>query len=129
MPKAVIMLSDNDVTRAYHALVVALSARALGYDVYLFATGLGSLLFSRRPKTRLIGLPFFASLYIKWKLRRLGAKSLEELAAECIKNGVKVYVDEPVMKMLGVEPREGVEIAGSLTFLSLARDAELILTF
>ncbi|ACB39050.1 DsrE family protein [Pyrobaculum neutrophilum] len=129
MPKAVIMLSDNDLARAYHALVVALSARSLGYEVHLFATGLGAYLFSRRPKTRLLGLTPLASLYIRWRLRRLGARRLEDLARECLSTGVKVYVDEPVVKMLGIEPLEGVEVAGSLTFLALAREADLILTF
>jgi predicted peroxiredoxin len=129
MPKAVIMLSDNDIARAYHALVIALSARSMGYDVYLFATGLGAYIFSRKPKTRLLGLPFLASLYIRWRLRRLGAKRLEELAERCLSSGVKVYVDEPVLKMLGIEPLPGVGVAGSLTFLALAKEAELTLTF
>lgn len=127
--KVVVMLSDNDLARAYHALVVALSARALGADVYLFASGLGVFVFGKRPKTRLVGLPSLASLYIKWKMRRIGARRLEELAAECLKSGVKVYVDEPVAKMLGVEPAEGVSTAGALTFLALAKDADLVLTF
>jgi len=129
MPKAVIMLSDNDIARAYHALVIALSAKAMGYDVHLFATGLGAYIFIRKPKTRLLGLPFLASLYIRWRLGRLGAKRLEELAEHCLSSGVKVYVDEPVLKMLRLEPLPGVEVAGSLTFLSLAKDAELVLTF
>ncbi|MGC8994862.1 MAG: DsrE/DsrF/DrsH-like family protein [Pyrobaculum sp.] len=129
MPKAVIMLADNDIARAYHALVIALSARALGYEVHLFATGLGALIFSRRPRSRLIGLPLLASLYIRWKMRKIGAKRLEELAAECLRSGVYVYVDEPVAKMLGVTPMEGVAVAGSLTFLALARDADLVLAF
>lgn len=101
MPKVVIMLSDNDISRAYHALVVAISAKALGDDVYLFATGLGAYVFSKRPKTRLIGLPFFTSLFIKWKLKKMGAKKLEELARSCLEMGVRVYVDEPVTKILG----------------------------
>jgi predicted peroxiredoxin len=129
MPKAVIMLSDNDIARAYHALVIALSAKAMGYNVYLFATGLGAYIFSKKPKTRLLGLPFLASLYIRWGLRRLGAKRLEELAEHCLSSGVKVYVDEPVLKMLGLEPLPGAEVAGSLTFLALAKEAELVLTF
>jgi predicted peroxiredoxin len=129
MPKAVILLSDNDIARAYHALVIALSAKAMGYEVHLFATGLGVYIFSRKPKTRLLGLPFFASLYIRWKLKRLGAGRLEELAERCLSSGVKVYVDEPVLKMLRLEPLPGVEIAGSLTFLALAKEAELTLTF
>jgi predicted peroxiredoxin len=129
MPKAVIMLSDNDIARAYHALVIALSAKAMGYEVHLFATGLGAYIFSKKPKTRLLGLPFLASLYIRWKLRRLGAKRLEELAEHCLSSGVKVYVDEPVLKMLRLEPLPGVEVAGSLTFLALAKEAELTLTF
>ncbi len=129
MPKAVIMLSDNDIARAYHALVIALSARSMGYEVHLFATGLGAYIFSKKPKTRLLGLPFLASLYIRWRLGRLGAKRLEELAEHCLSSGVKVYVDEPVLKMLGLEPLPGVEVAGSLTFLALAKEAELVLTF
>ncbi len=129
MPKAVIMLSDNDIARAYHALVIALSAKAVGYEVHLFATGLGAYIFSKKPKTRLLGLPFLASLYIRWRLRRLGARRLEELAERCLSSGVKVYVDEPVLKVLGIEPLPGVEVAGSLTFLALAKEAELTLTF
>jgi len=54
MSKVVIMLADNDIARAYHALVVT-SARAMGYEVHLFATGLGALIFSKRPRTRLLG--------------------------------------------------------------------------
>jgi len=129
MPKAVILISDNDLARAYHALVIALSAKALGYDVYLFATGLGAYVFSKKPKTRLVGLPFLASIYIRWKLRGLGARRLEDLAKECLSAGVKVYVDEPVTKMLRLEPLPDVGVAGSLTFLALAKDAELVLTF
>ena len=129
MPKAVILLSDNDLARAYHALVIALSAKALGYDVYLFATGLGAYVFSKKPKTRLVGLPFLASIYIRWKLRGLGARRLEDLAKECLSAGVKVYVDEPVTKMLRLEPLPDVGVTGSLTFLALAKDAELVLTF
>jgi len=129
MPKAVVMLSDNDLARAYHALVIALSAKAMGYDVYLFATGLGAYVFSKKPRTRLVGLPYLASVYVRWKLRGLGARRLEDLARECLSTGVKVYVDEPVTKMLGLEPLQGVEVAGSLTFLALAKDAELVLTF
>ncbi len=129
MSKAVVMLSDNDLSRAYHALVVALTARAMGYEVHLFATGLGGYLFSRRPKLRLIGLPTLAGIYIKWKLKRLGARRIEELARECLASGVKVYIDEPVARLLGIQPLEGVEIAGSLTFLALAKEADLVLTF
>ncbi len=129
MPKLVVMLSDNDLAKSYHALVVALSARALGYEVHLFASGLGVLIFGKRPRTRLVGLPFLASLYIKWKMRKIGARRLEELAAECLKSGVRIYVDEPVAKMLGVEPAEGVSLAGALTFLAIAKDADLVLTF
>lgn len=43
--------------------------------------------------------------------------------------GIVVYVDEPVAKMLGVEPIEGVEYAGALSFLALSKDADLVLTF
>ena len=108
--------------------MIALSARLMGYEVYLFANGLGAYIFSRKPKTRLLGL-LFASLYIRWKLRQLRAKRLEELAWRCLSSGVKVYVDEPVLKMLGIEPLPGVEVAGSLTFLALAKEVELTLTF
>lgn len=129
MPKVVVILTDNDISRAYHALVVAISARALGDEVHLFATGLGAYIFSKKPRTRLIGLPPLAGLYIKWKLRKIGAKRLEELAKETLAAGVKVYVDEPVVKMLGVEPLDGVEVAGALTFLAHARDADVVLSF
>lgn len=129
MPKAVLMLSDNDLARAYHAVVVALSARSLGYEVHLFATGLGAYIFSKKLKTRLVGLPTLAALFVKWKLKRVGARGLEELARQCLASGVRVYIDEPVAKMLGLKPLEGVEIAGSLTFLALAKDADLVLTF
>ena len=129
MSKVVIMLADNDIARAYHALVVATSARAMGYEVHLFATGLGALIFSKRPRTRLLGLPALAMWLIKRRLKRLGAASVKELARQCLSLGVKVYVDEPVLKMLGIEPLEGVEVAGSLTFLALAKEADLVLTF
>lgn len=123
------MLADNDLARAYHALVISVSARALGHEVHLFATGLGALIFSKRPRTRLIGLPWIARLYVEWKLRKLGARPIGELAREALRTGVNVYIDEPVAKMLGVEPLEGVKTAGSLTFLALSREAELVLTF
>lgn len=129
MPKAVIMLGDNDLARAYHALVIALSARAMGYEVHLFATGLGAYIFSKRPRTRLLGLPALASWFVRRQLRKIGARDVGELARQCLSSGVRVYVDEPVLKMLGIEPLDGVEVAGSLTFLSLAQEADLVLTF
>ncbi|KUO85035.1 MAG: DsrE family protein [Thermoproteus sp.] len=129
MPKAVFLLSDNDLARAYHALTVAITARSAGYDVYLFTTGLGIYIFSRRPRTRLIGIPALARWYVARSLKRLGAKPLEELARDALKMGIVVYVDEPVAKMLGVEPIEGVKYAGALSFLALSKDADLVLTF
>ena len=72
MPKAVILLSDNDIARAYHALVIALSAKAMGYEVHLFATGLGAYIFSRKPKTRLLGLPFFCVAIYKMEAEAVG---------------------------------------------------------
>ncbi|MGC9170821.1 MAG: peroxiredoxin [Thermoproteus sp.] len=112
MPKAVLLLSDNDLARAYHVLAVAITAKAAGYDVYLFATGLGIYLFSRRPRTRLIGVPTLARWYVSWKLKKLGAKPLEELAREALRLGIVVYVDEPVARMLGIEPVEGIKYGG-----------------
>jgi predicted peroxiredoxin len=129
VPKAVLLLSDNDLARAYHALAVAITAKAAGYDVYLFATGLGIYLFSRRPRTRLIGVPALARWYVSWKLKKLGAKPLEELAREALRLGIVVYVDEPVARMLGIEPVEGVKYGGTLSFLALSREADLVLTF
>ncbi|MGC8583802.1 MAG: DsrE family protein [Thermoproteus sp.] len=129
MPKAVLLLSDNDLARAYHALAVAITAKAAGYDVYLFATGLGIYLFSRRPRTRLIGVPTLARWYVSWKLKKLGAKPLEELARETLRLGIVVYVDEPVARMLGIEPVEGIKYGGTLSFLALSREADLVLTF
>ncbi|MEM3326905.1 MAG: peroxiredoxin, partial [Thermoproteus sp.] len=93
------------------------------------ATGLGALIFSKRPRTRLIGLPWIARLYVEWRLKRLGARPIGELVREALGAGINVYIDEPVAKMLGVEPLEGVKTAGSLTFLALSREADLVLTF
>lgn len=126
--KIVILLGDNDVSRAYHALVIAISAKSLGRDVVLFATGLGVLIFSERPKTRLIGLPWLASAYIKWKLRKVGARRIEDLVEEALRLGVTVYVDEPVARMLDARPRSGVKYGGALSFLAEAEGASLVLT-
>ena len=125
----VIILSDNDMSRAYHALVVAITARQLGYSVTLFVTGLGVALFGERPRTRLVGLPLLARLYIRWALRRIGARRIEELIGELSRLGVEVYVDEPALRMLKVKPRGDVRIAGSMTFIAKAEEADLLLTF
>ncbi|MFB6490317.1 MAG: DsrE/DsrF/DrsH-like family protein [Thermoproteus sp. AZ2] len=126
--RLVILLSDNDIARAYHAFVVALSAKAIGYEVHVFVSGIGVLVLQKRPKTRLIGLPWIARWYIARQLRKMGVKPLEELVQEALKAGVKIYVDEPAAKMLGGELIPGVEVAGSLSFLALAKDADLVLT-
>ncbi len=125
----VIILSDNDMSRAYHALVVAITARQLGYSVALFVTGLGVALFGEKPRTRLVGLPLLARIYIRWALRRIGARRLEELVNSLTTHGVEVYVDEPALRMLGVKPRGDVRIAGSMTFIAKAEEADLLLTF
>ena len=127
--KLVILLGDNDLARAYHALTLAISARAMGYEAKLFATGLGSLIFAKRPRTRLIGLPALARLFIRGALRRLGAYRLEELVEKALGAGVEIYVEEPVLRLLGLEPREGVRIGGAMAFLAEAESADLVLTF
>lgn len=127
--RLVILLSDNDIARTYHALVVALSAKAIGYEVHLFVTGLGVLVLQKKPRTRLIGLPWIARWYIMRQLKRMGVKPIEELVQEALEAGVKIYVDEPAARMLGGELIPGVEVAGSLSFLALARDADLVLNF
>ena len=129
MPTAVFLLSDNDLARAYHALAVAITARTAGYEVHLFVTGLGIYIFSRKPKTRLIGIPALARWYVAWRLKKIGAMSVEELAREALRIGVNVYVDEPVAKMLNVELIDGVKFAGTLSFLTLSQKADIVLTF
>lgn len=129
MGKAVILLADNDLARAYHALAIAISAKAMGYDVTLFLTGLGVYIASKRPKTRLIGVPSIARWYVSWKLKKIGAKSVDELAQEALRAGIQIYVDEPVAKMLGVDVLDGVKYGGSMTFVALSREADLVLTF
>ena len=128
MKKLVILLSDNDVARAYHALVIAISARAMGSQAKIYATGLGTAIFAKKPKTRLIGLPWVAKLLVNRALKKLGAYNIEELVDRAINLGVEIYVEEPMLRLLKLEPRQGVRVGGAMSFLADAEEADLVLT-
>ncbi|MEM0130912.1 MAG: peroxiredoxin, partial [Saccharolobus sp.] len=50
MSKITILLSDNNIDKLYHGLVIALGARALSWTVKFFVTSQAVILFTKNKK-------------------------------------------------------------------------------
>ena len=128
--RLVILLANNNLDALYHALALSLSARALNWDVKVFVVSQAVALFLKNSKPK-FDAPFFARLYLRFKMKRLKITDAEKMLDEAIKEGVEFYVDEVGLKVLGAKKedlKEGVKLAGSITFLTQAKEADVVLS-
>lgn len=130
MPKLVILVSNNNLDAMYHALTLSLSAKALGWAVKVFVTSQAVALFIKGSKKK-FSMPFFARLYLKIQMRRLKITSSEKMLEDALKEGVEFYVDEAGLKLINAKKEdlvEGVKLSGSITFLTEAREADVVVS-
>ena len=130
MQKLVIFVSNNSLEALYHALTLALSARALGWTVKVFVVSQAVSLFIKGSKKK-FSLPFFARLFLKWRMKRLKITDAEKMLEEALKENVEFYVDEVGLKIIGANKEDlldGVKLAGSITFLTEAKGADVVVS-
>ncbi|BCU70793.1 DsrE/DsrF/DrsH-like family protein [Stygiolobus caldivivus] len=130
MPKLTILLSNNNLDALYHALTLAISAKALSWDVKVFVVSQAVAMFLKSSKPK-FDMPFFARLYIKLQMKKLKITDAEKMLDEAIKEGVEFYVDEVGLKVIGAgkeDLKEGVKLSGSITFLTEARESDVVLS-
>jgi len=134
MPTITLLMMNNDLDSAYHALMIANSAAKLGFKVNVFVLNKAIPLLlkggSKRFR-RIRGLSILEELYIKWIMRKMRVKRLDELLSDALKSGVNFYVDEFNLRALGKRGEdliEGVKVAGVITFLKEATESNIVLT-
>jgi len=111
-------------------LTLALSARALNWEVKVFVVSQAVALFLKSSKPKL-DMPFFARFYVKFQMRRLKITDAEKMLDDAIKEGVEFYVDEAGLKIIGANKEDlknGVKLSGSITFLTQARESDVVLS-
>lgn len=133
MPRLVILLAGNGLDSLYHVLALALSARALNWDVKVFVASQAAALLLRSSRQRRglgLSVPLLAKLYLRFQMRRLRITRVESMLEEALREGVEFHVDEVTLKLLGAsreDLRDGVRLSGSVTFLTEARDSDVVL--
>ncbi|AHC51711.1 peroxiredoxin [Sulfolobus acidocaldarius SUSAZ] len=130
MAKLTILVSNNSLDSLYHALALALSARALSWEVKVFVVSQAVTLFLKSSK-KSFSLPFFARFFVRRQMKRLNLPEIEKMINEAIKEGVEFYVDEIGIKMLNASPDDlydGVKLSGSISFLKDAKESEVVIS-
>jgi predicted peroxiredoxin len=132
MPKITILLADNSLEKLYHALVIALDAKSIGWNVKFFVTSQAVVLFtkSRKGKGKL-SIGGLAKFYVVWKMKRLKIPETSRLLDEAIKLGIEFYVDEIGLKIANLTKEDlidNVKLSGGITFIKEAQDSEIVIT-
>ncbi|BFI74072.1 DsrE/DsrF/DrsH-like family protein [Sulfurisphaera ohwakuensis] len=130
MQKLIILVSNNSLDAMYHALTLALSAKALGWGVKVFITSQAVALFIKGSK-RKFSMPFLARLFLNLQMKRLKITDAEKMLEEALKEGVEFYVDEVGLKIIGASKEDlidGVKLSGSITFLTEAKEADVVIS-
>ncbi len=132
MPKLTILVSDNSFEKFYHALVLAIDGKALNWTVKCFVTSQAVILFTKKVRGRAnLSMGFFANLYTKYKMRKVGVRETEKLLSDAIREGVEFYVDEAGLKIAGFSKddlMDGVKLSGAVTFLLEAKDSDIVIS-
>ncbi|QXJ33376.1 DsrE/DsrF/DrsH-like family protein [Saccharolobus shibatae] len=132
MSKITILLADNNLDKLYHGLVVALGARALGWDVKFFVTSQAVVLFTKAGKGKgKLGLPFIARFFVRLQMRRLNIPDPEKLIDDAINQGVEFFVDEAGLKLVNAKSEDlldNVKLSGSISFLLEAKESDVVIT-
>ncbi|MEM0374655.1 MAG: DsrE/DsrF/DrsH-like family protein [Sulfolobaceae archaeon] len=130
--KLTILLTDNSLDKLYHALVIAIDARAIGWVVKFFVTSQAVILFTKYSKGKAkLNLGFLANIYVRWKMKRLKIPDASVLIDEAIKLGIEFYVDEVGLKILNLSKDdliENIKLSGGISFIKEAQDSDLVIT-
>ncbi|QIW24256.1 peroxiredoxin [Sulfolobus sp. S-194] len=130
MQKLIILVSNNSLDAMYHALTLALSAKALGWGVKVFVTSQAVALFIKNSK-RKFSMPFLARLFLIFQMKRLKITNADKMLEEALKEGIEFYVDEVGLKIIGASKEDlidGVKLSGSITFLTEAKEADVVIS-
>ncbi len=126
--------SKGTLDGAYPSLILALNARRLGHDVYLFYTFLGINVVRKGYMSKLKfhppgflgaipGMSNLATSMMEKQIEEANIPSLEEVFEMAQLEGVKIYACRMTMDMMKIpddELIEGVEIMNAEQYLKLA---------
>ncbi|MDK2464950.1 MAG: DsrE/DsrF/DrsH-like family protein [Candidatus Korarchaeota archaeon] len=131
--RVAIIVSKNTLDMAYPPLILAVTAAAMGMEVYLFFTFWGMYLLEKggAKKAKLPGIMRLFTGMMEGKMQKVGVPPLEEMMKQAKEMGVKFYACQTTMDVLGVMREdlwEGVDdVVGAATFMNIAKDADVTL--
>ena len=132
MSKLVVLLTRDDADSLYHALALVSGALAMGWEAHVFMTSSAALLLTKQTSGRAkLSVKGVAKYYVKRRMKKLGIKDVDKFLLDVMKAGAKFYADEAVLRIAGFTPTdlmEGVSVSGTVSFLNLAKEADVVIT-
>ncbi len=132
MPRLVALVTRDDADTLYHVLSLASGAIAMGWEVHVFMTSSAAILLTKEISGRAkLSVKGISKFYVKHMMKKLGIREVDAFLKEVIKAGAKFYADEAVLRIAGFTPNdlmEGVSVSGTITFLNLAKEADVVIT-
>ena len=132
MSRLVVLLTRDDADSVYHALSLASGALAMGWEAHIFVTSSAALLLTKEVSGRAkLSMKGVARYYVERRMKKLGIKDVDKFLLDVMKAGAKFYADEAVLRLAGYTPNdlmEGVSVSGTVSFLNLAKEADVVIT-
>lgn len=132
MSKLTILLASNSMENFYHALVLSMDAKSMGWDSKVFVTSDAVVLFTKESKGNAKpSMGALAGIYVKMRLRKIGISETTKMLRQAMQIGVEFFVDEIGLKIAGLSSSqlmEGVKLSGGISFLQEARESDVVVT-
>ncbi|MGC9106052.1 MAG: DsrE/DsrF/DrsH-like family protein [Thermoprotei archaeon] len=132
MSRLVILVTREDAETLYHALAISSGALSMGWEVHVFLTSSASVLLTKEVKGRAkLGIKGLSKWFVKNRMKKLNIAEVDEVLMKVLKAGAKFYADEAALRIAGYSPEdlmEGVKVANTVSFLNLAKEADVVLS-
>jgi hypothetical protein len=132
LPRLVILVTREEAEALYHALALASGALALMWEVHVFLTSSAAVLLTKEVKGKAkLSMKGLVRWFVRRRMKKLNIAEVDEVLAKVMKSGGVFYADEAVLRLAGFTPEdlmEGVKLANSVSFLNLAKDADVVIT-
>ncbi|MDI3482224.1 MAG: hypothetical protein PWQ88_95 [Candidatus Methanomethylophilaceae archaeon] len=126
--KVAIVVAEGSYDKAMASVFLGSTAASLGMEVHLFFTFFGLELLKKGKRPKLKGLYRLFTGSFEKKMKGIGVDSFQEMLDTCVDLGVKLYACSTSMEAMGIKRedlRDGVEVLGAASFLSLASESEV----
>jgi len=102
------------------------------WEVHVFLTNSAAVLLTKEVKGRTkLSMKGLVGWFVRRRMKKLNIAEVDEVLAKVMKSGGVFYADEAVLRLAGFTPEdlmEGVKLANSVSFLNLAKDADVVIT-